>query len=149
MGSSQEEQPLHLPSQSGQDADLLDAADTARPQASLLERHLPEGERQLHGSGQGPYFYIGGTNGASIISSYCKGKGWQRIEDSRREDYKLKWCEVKCRDSYYSFREGEQLLYQLPNNKLLTTKIGLLSALREYSRVVSRTHKTSPCAQAK
>ncbi|XP_042807055.1 inactive polyglycylase TTLL10 isoform X6 [Panthera leo] len=83
------------------------------------------------------------------ISSYCKGKGWQRIEDSRREDYKLKWCEVKCRDSYYSFREGEQLLYQLPNNKLLTTKIGLLSALREYSRVVSRTHKTSPCAQAK
>uniref|UniRef100_A0A8C9JWH4 Inactive polyglycylase TTLL10 n=1 Tax=Panthera tigris altaica TaxID=74533 RepID=A0A8C9JWH4_PANTA len=44
---------------------------------------------------------------------------------------------------------GEQLLYQLPNNKLLTTKIGLLSALREYSRVVSRTHKTSPCAQAK
>ncbi|XP_060481066.1 inactive polyglycylase TTLL10 isoform X5 [Panthera onca] len=149
MGSSQEEQPLHRPSQSGQDADLLDAADTARPQASLLERHLPEGERQLHGSGQGPYFYIGGTNGASIISSYCKGKGWQRIEDSRREDYKLKWCEVKCRDSYYSFREGEQLLYQLPNNKLLTTKIGLLSALREYSRVVSRTHKTSPCAQAK
>ncbi|XP_058575483.1 inactive polyglycylase TTLL10 isoform X2 [Neofelis nebulosa] len=149
MGSSQEEQPLHRPSQSGQDADLLDAADTARPQASLLEGHLPEGERQLHGSGQGPYFYIGGTNGASIISSYCKGKGWQRIEDSRREDYKLKWCEVKCRDSYYSFREGEQLLYQLPNNKLLTTKIGLLSALREYSRVVSRTHKTSPCAQAK
>lgn len=42
------------------------------------------------------------------ISSYCKGKGWQRIEDSRREDYKLKWCEVKCRDSYYSFREGSR-----------------------------------------
>ncbi|XP_041627311.1 inactive polyglycylase TTLL10 isoform X15 [Vulpes lagopus] len=83
------------------------------------------------------------------ISSYCKSKGWQRIQDSRREDYKLKWCEVKCRDNYYSFREGEQLLYQIPNNKLLTTKIGLLSALREYSRVVNKIHKTSLCAQAK
>lgn len=44
---------------------------------------------------------------------------------------------------------GEQLLYQIPNNKLLTTKIGLLSALREYSRVVNKIHKTSLCAQAK
>lgn len=201
MGSSQEEQLLHSLSQLGQDTGLPDDMDGARPRAALLERHLLEGEKQAHSSGQGPYFYIGGTNGASIISSYCKGKGWQRIQDSRREDYKLKWCEVKCRDNYYSFREGsggggpgaglqpsrasraepgaagcpggspapppaprasqdsaspppppppgEQLLYQIPNNKLLTTKIGLLSALREYSRVVSKIHKTSFCTQAK
>nr|XP_055162556.1 inactive polyglycylase TTLL10 isoform X3 [Nyctereutes procyonoides] len=129
--------------------DLLDDTDVARPWTTLLERHLLEGEKQPHSTGQGPYFYIGGTNGVSIISSYCKSKGWQRIQDSRREDYKLKWCEVKCRDNYYSFREGEQLLYQIPNNKLLTTKIGLLSALREYSRVVNKIHKTSLCAQAK
>nr|XP_035966104.1 protein polyglycylase TTLL10-like [Halichoerus grypus] len=83
------------------------------------------------------------------ISSYCRSKGWQRVQDSRREDCKLTWCELKCRDNYYRFREGEQLLYQIPNNKLLTTKIGLLSALREYSRVVNKIHKTSPCAQAK
>ncbi|XP_072676285.1 inactive polyglycylase TTLL10 isoform X7 [Canis lupus baileyi] len=149
MGSIQEEQLLHSLSQLGQDADLLDDTDVARPRTTLLERHLLEGEKQPHSTGQGPYFYIGGTNGASIISSYCKSKGWQRIQDSRREDYKLKWCEVKCRDNYYSFREGEQLLYQIPNNKLLTTKIGLLSALREYSRVVNKIHKTSLCAQAK
>eukprot|EP00071_Canis_lupus_P041033 XP_022274590.1 inactive polyglycylase TTLL10 isoform X1 [Canis lupus familiaris] len=149
MRSIQEEQLLHSLSQLGQDADLLDDTDVARPRTTLLERHLLEGEKQPHSTGQGPYFYIGGTNGASIISSYCKSKGWQRIQDSRREDYKLKWCEVKCRDNYYSFREGEQLLYQIPNNKLLTTKIGLLSALREYSRVVNKIHKTSLCAQAK
>lgn len=118
------------------------------------------------------------------ISSYCKSKGWQRIQDSRREDYMLKWCEVKRRDSYCSFREGsrrggaraswggcggrgagvlqgphnaaqgfvvpgDQLLYQLPNNKLLTTKIGLLNALREYSRVTNKIHKAAVCAQAK
>ncbi|XP_061041175.1 inactive polyglycylase TTLL10 isoform X2 [Eubalaena glacialis] len=127
----------------------LDVADTARPRAALLEKHPLEGEKQPPGTGQGPFFYIGGTNGASIISSYCKSKGWQRIQDSRREDYKLKWCEVKCRDTYCSFREGEQLLYQLPNNQLLTTKIGLLSALREHARVLSKTSKPAPCAQAK
>uniref|UniRef100_A0A8D0I6A8 Uncharacterized protein n=1 Tax=Sus scrofa TaxID=9823 RepID=A0A8D0I6A8_PIG len=125
----------HLP------ADDLDEDDAATPQATLLEKHPLAGEKQPSSSGQGPFFYIGGTNGASIISSYCKSKGWQRIQDARREDYQLKWCEVKSRDTYCSFREGEQLLFQLPNNKLLTTKIGLLSALRERARVVSKTSK--------
>nr|XP_030737889.1 inactive polyglycylase TTLL10 isoform X3 [Globicephala melas] len=137
-----------LPGTTSSDPEL-DDADTARPRAALLEKHPLEGEKQRPGTGQGPFFYIGGTNGAAIISSYCKSKGWQRIQDSRREDYKLKWCEVKCRDTYCSFREGEQLLYQLPNSQLLTTKIGLLSALREHARVLSKTSKLAPCAQAK
>ncbi|XP_027622341.1 inactive polyglycylase TTLL10 [Tupaia chinensis] len=149
MGSSREEGLLHQLSQLDQDADFPDNADTARPPASLLEGLLLDGEKHPPSTGQGPFFYIGGTNGASIISSYCKSKGWQRIQDSRREDYRLKWCEVKCRDYYCNFREGEQLLYQLPNNKLLTTKIGLLSALREYSRVLNKINKPSPCTQAK
>nr|XP_019567704.1 PREDICTED: inactive polyglycylase TTLL10 isoform X1 [Rhinolophus sinicus] len=150
MGSSQAEGFLHQLSQLDQDADLLDdEAVAARPQATLLERHLLGGEKQAPSTGGGPFFYIGGTNGASIVSSYCKSKGWQRIQDGQREDYTLKWCEVKCRDSYCSFREGNQLLYQLPNNKLLTTKIGLLSALREYSRVTNKIHKVALCAQAK
>ncbi|XP_054547056.1 LOW QUALITY PROTEIN: inactive polyglycylase TTLL10 [Talpa occidentalis] len=96
-----------------------------RPPGRLPGRTPARGERQPPSSGQGPFFYIGGTNGASIISSYCRSKGWRRTHDGRRGDYALKWCEVKSRDSYCSFREGEQLLYQLPNNSLLTTKIGL------------------------
>ncbi|XP_012589999.1 PREDICTED: inactive polyglycylase TTLL10 [Condylura cristata] len=83
------------------------------------------------------------------ISSYCKSKGWQRIQDGRREDYMLKWCEVKSRDSYCSFREGEQLLYQLPNNSLLTTKIGLLSVLRESSRATTKAPRTELGPQPK
>uniref|UniRef100_A0A8D0VDA6 Tubulin--tyrosine ligase-like protein 10 n=1 Tax=Sus scrofa TaxID=9823 RepID=A0A8D0VDA6_PIG len=141
MGSRREEGLLHQLSQRGREADDLDEDDAATPQATLLEKHPLAGEKQPSSSGQGPFFYIGGTNGASIISSYCKSKGWQRIQDARREDYQLKWCEVKSRDTYCSFREGEQLLFQLPNNKLLTTKIGLLSALRERARVVSKTSK--------
>uniref|UniRef100_A0A8C2RTZ6 Tubulin tyrosine ligase like 10 n=1 Tax=Capra hircus TaxID=9925 RepID=A0A8C2RTZ6_CAPHI len=148
MGSHGEEGLLHPLSQQDQDAEL-DDSEAIRPQTTLLEKHFLEGEKQPPSTGQGPFFYIGGTNGASIISSYCKSKGWRRIQDSRREDYKLKWCEVKCRDTYCNFREGKQLLYQLPNNKLLTTKIGLLSALREHSRVLSKTSKPAPCAQTK
>ncbi|XP_020729366.1 inactive polyglycylase TTLL10 isoform X2 [Odocoileus virginianus] len=148
MGSHREEGLLHQLSQLDQDAEL-DDSEAIRPQAALLEKHFLEGEKQPPSTGQGPFFYIGGTNGASIISSYCKSKGWRRIQDNRREDYKLKWCEVKCRDTYCNFREGKQLLYQLPNNKLLTTKIGLLSVLREHSRILSKTSKPAPCAQSK
>ncbi|XP_006871820.1 PREDICTED: protein polyglycylase TTLL10-like [Chrysochloris asiatica] len=149
MGTGQEEGRLHQLGQLDHNAELLEDTDTTRSLANPLEEKQLEGEKQPPSTGQGPFFYIGGTNGASIISAYCKSKGWQRIQDSRREDYKLKWCEVKCRDTYCNFREGEQLLYQLPNNKLLTTKIGLLSALREYSRVVNKINKTSQSSQAK
>ncbi|XP_058516736.1 inactive polyglycylase TTLL10 [Ochotona princeps] len=143
MGSSREDLPAR--GQQGQSADHPDAAAAALPE----ELPEPKDEKQPVGAGQGPLFYIGGSNGASIISSYCKGKGWQRTLDGRCPDYKLKWCEVKSRDSYCSFREGQQLLFQLPNNKLLTTKIGLLSALREYARVSSKIHQPAPCLQAK
>ncbi|KAM9685385.1 inactive polyglycylase TTLL10 [Trichechus inunguis] len=149
MGSRREEGLLRQLSQLDHDAELLEDADATRPLAAPLEEKLLEGEKQSPSAGQGPFFYIGGTNGASIISAYCRSKGWHRTQDSRREDYKLKWCEVKSRDTYCSFREGEQLLYQLPNNKLLTTKIGLLSALREYSRVMNKINKTSLSTQDK
>ncbi|KAG9482207.1 hypothetical protein GDO78_011093 [Eleutherodactylus coqui] len=91
--------------------------------------------------GSGPFFYIGGSNGAQMVSAYCLDKGWQQIYDNKREDYKLKWCENKRSATYCAFREGEQLLYQIPNNKVLTTKIGLLNSLREYERVMQKINK--------
>uniref|UniRef100_A0A8C6XSG3 Tubulin tyrosine ligase like 10 n=1 Tax=Naja naja TaxID=35670 RepID=A0A8C6XSG3_NAJNA len=109
--------------------------------AALRMSHLEEG-RNEEGPGSGPFFYIGGANGVDILSNYCKSKGWQRIHDNRREDYILKWCETKFRDTYCHFREGEQLLYQIPNNKILTTKIGLLMNLREYERVMKKVGQT-------
>ncbi|XP_051518103.1 protein polyglycylase TTLL10 isoform X3 [Myxocyprinus asiaticus] len=88
--------------------------------------------------GTGPFFFFGGSNGASIVVSYCESRGWQRIYDKTRLDYKLKWCETKSPATYYNFKAGGQLLYQIPNNKVLTTKIGLLNSLREYERVNSK-----------
>ncbi|KAM9370141.1 inactive polyglycylase TTLL10 [Phaethornis superciliosus] len=109
----------------------------ARPQEKQ-----PEGRRKAP-KGLGPYFYISGSNGAELLSIYCQKRGWQRIYDNRREDYALKWCEIKCRENYYHFKEGEQLLYQIPNNGVLTTKIGLLCCLREQERVMKKMSRSS------
>ncbi|XP_072282581.1 inactive polyglycylase TTLL10 isoform X2 [Pyxicephalus adspersus] len=98
-------------------------------------------KKQENPRGPGSFFYIGGGNGAHLVSAYCLNKGWQQIHDNKRDDYKLKWCETKSSATYYAFREGEQLLYQIPNNKVLTTKIGLLSSLREYERVMQKINK--------
>ncbi|XP_041859149.1 protein polyglycylase TTLL10 isoform X2 [Melanotaenia boesemani] len=96
-------------------------------------------ERQVEEpQGSGPFFFFGGANGAEIVSDYCKSRGWKRIYNKHREDFKLKWCETKSIASYKNFREGEQLIYQIPNNKVLTTKVGLLSSLQEYERVSSK-----------
>ncbi|XP_044133475.1 inactive polyglycylase TTLL10 [Bufo gargarizans] len=103
--------------------------------------HLPE-KKLEEPRGPGPFFYFGGGNGAQMVSAYCLNKGWQRIYDNKRDDYKLKWCETKSSATYYAFREGEQLVYQIPNNKVLTTKIGLLNSLREYERVMQKINKT-------
>ncbi|KAG8002861.1 Protein polyglycylase TTLL10 [Nibea albiflora] len=107
----------------------------------LLTRSYPDRDRERQAEeprGPGPFYYFGGGNGAEIVSSYCESRGWKRIYNKHREDFKLKWCETKSPVNYSNFREGEQLLFQIPNNKVLTTKIGLLSSLREYERVSSK-----------
>ncbi|KAI5612254.1 inactive polyglycylase TTLL10 [Silurus asotus] len=98
-----------------------------------LQRNRDKSQEEPRGPG--PFFYFGGGNGSSIVVPYCESKGWQRIYDKNRLDYRLKWCELKSSRTYYQFREGEQLVYQIPNNRVLTTKIGLLNSLREYERV--------------
>ncbi|XP_009323540.1 PREDICTED: inactive polyglycylase TTLL10 [Pygoscelis adeliae] len=110
----------------------------ACPQAKQPEEEIPKVPM-----GPGPYFYISGSNGAGLVSIYCQSRGWQRIYDNRREDYALKWCEIKCRETYYHFKEGEQLLYQIPNNGVLTSKIGLLCCLREQDRVMKKISRSS------
>ncbi|KAM4609916.1 protein polyglycylase TTLL10 [Polymixia lowei] len=102
-------------------------------------RCYPDRERQAEEPrGPGPFYFFGGANGAELVSKYCESRGWKRVYDKNREDVKLKWCETKSPANYYNFREGEQLLYQIPNNKLLTSKIGLLCSLRQYDRVNSK-----------
>ncbi|XP_032376306.1 protein polyglycylase TTLL10 isoform X2 [Etheostoma spectabile] len=101
----------------------------------------PDRNRQVEEPrGPGPFYFVGGANGAELVSGYFDSRGWKRIYNKQREDFKLKWCETKSPANYWNFRAGEQLVYQIPNNKVLTTKIGLLSSLREYERVSSKVH---------
>ncbi|KAG8569161.1 hypothetical protein GDO81_014280 [Engystomops pustulosus] len=117
------------------EASKMETSSTSHP--SNLPEKKPEEPR-----GPGTFFYFGGGNGAQLVSAYCLEKGWQRIYDSKRDDYKLKWCETKSSATYNAFRDGDQLLYQIPNNKVLTTKIGLLNSLREYERVMQKINKS-------
>ncbi|XP_030041663.1 inactive polyglycylase TTLL10 isoform X2 [Microcaecilia unicolor] len=112
----------------------------ASQKLALDPAHMEE-KKQEDSRTPGPFFYIGGKNGAHLVNNYCKSKGWQQLEDRKRDDYKLKWCESKCAATYYCFKAGEQLLYQIPNNKVLTTKIGLLTSLREYERVMNKVYQ--------
>ncbi|XP_061592641.1 protein polyglycylase TTLL10 isoform X2 [Cololabis saira] len=104
--------------------------------SSILEKNREKSVEEPRGPGI--FFFIGGANGEEIVSRYCESRGWKRIHNKHREDFRLKWCEIKSSATYSSFREGKQLVYQIPNNAVLTTKIGLLSSLREYERVSSK-----------
>jgi len=86
-------------------------------------------------------FYISGQNGTALVELYLLKNGWKRDLEKNCEDIKLRWCEVKTCNNYNVFREGEQMIYQIPNNKLLTTKIGLLVSLRDYDRVMNKVYK--------
>ncbi|XP_067873087.1 protein polyglycylase TTLL10-like [Heterodontus francisci] len=89
----------------------------------------------------GPFFYVGGTNGADLVVTYCENRGWKRIFDNNRGDYIFKWSEYKMLSNYQNFRPGRQLLNQIPNNRILTTKAGLCSSLKEYERIAIKYSK--------
>ncbi|XP_068096853.1 inactive polyglycylase TTLL10 isoform X2 [Hyperolius riggenbachi] len=131
-------------SRAGFDTNDMEVLEAAKVESSVGNQKSSSDASQLINKksedprGPGPFFYFGGGNGLQLVSEYCLNKGWQRIQDSKRDDYKLKWCETKSSATYHAFREGEQLLYQIPNNKVLTSKIGLLISLREYERVMQK-----------
>ncbi|TSR39551.1 Protein polyglycylase TTLL10 [Bagarius yarrelli] len=68
--------------------------------------------------------------------------------DKQRKRTKVKKSLGKRRDTRGTHRQqviqadgaaaGKQLVFQIPNNRTLTTKIGLLNSLREYDRVSSK-----------
>ncbi|XP_014873459.1 protein polyglycylase TTLL10 isoform X1 [Poecilia latipinna] len=88
--------------------------------------------------GLGPFYFFGGTNGAEVVCGYCERRGWKRIYNKQREDFRLKWCETKSQINYSRFKQGRHLVFQIPNNMVLTTKIGLLNSLREFERITSK-----------
>jgi len=104
------------------------------PTSSLVHRNSqPKRQKFL--------YFVSNGNGTHLVENYLSKLGWERTYNKNCEDYKLRWCEIKTNNNYNSFKEGEQLCYQIPNNKLLTTKIGLLASLQEYHRVMNKVQK--------
>ncbi|XP_032903686.1 protein polyglycylase TTLL10-like [Amblyraja radiata] len=95
------------------------------------------GKKQEESKEQGPFFYIGGTNGASLIADFCSNKGWKQISDNNRDDYYFKWSDINPLANH-KFHEGKQLLNQIPNNKVLTSKFGLCSSLKDNERIMNK-----------
>ncbi|XP_078281164.1 protein polyglycylase TTLL10-like [Rhinoraja longicauda] len=85
-----------------------------------------------------PVFYVSGTNGTDLVVGFCEDRDWKRISDNIRSDYVLKWCEVNVAANFQYFQEGKQLLNQIPNDRVLTTKVGLCSILKSYQQAVAK-----------
>jgi len=95
----------------------------------------------LHG-GKIPTFYADKLNGGWMIIEYLKEKGWKQVEDRGKaqeesRDLKLYWAQLKSKKVNEQMRPGKQMIYQNPNNHVLTNKIGLLSSLRSYARYLT------------
>jgi len=74
-----------------------------------------------------------------MIIEYLEGKGWRRVEkrDEAQNNFnelKLYWAQCKCKRVNNQLKIGKQLVYQIPNNSVLTNKIGILCSLRSYDR---------------
>merc|ERR1712004_236808 len=88
------------------------------------------------------YFYACTENGGWIVAEHLVSLNWIQITD--KNDAKSKWpspltfywTQLKNKTLSMSFVQGKSHLYQIPNNNLLTTKIGLLQSLRAYDRYI-------------
>ncbi|XP_038629311.1 protein polyglycylase TTLL10-like isoform X2 [Scyliorhinus canicula] len=96
------------------------------------------GKKQEENKEQGPFYYIGGTNGIALISSFCESKGWKRTLSNIRDDYLLKWTDASTPSVHQTFHGGKQMSNQIPNNKVLTTKFGLCSSLKDNERIMNK-----------
>ncbi|XP_062889088.1 protein polyglycylase TTLL10-like [Mobula hypostoma] len=107
--------------------------------ANQKEEDKPNtGGKQEDSKGQGPFFYVGGTSGTSLIAAFCRDKGWKQILDSDRNDCYFKWSDAKIVSNYQNFQEGKQMVNQIPNNSVLTSKFGLCSSLKNNERIMNK-----------
>ncbi|XP_078415326.1 protein polyglycylase TTLL10-like [Cetorhinus maximus] len=128
------------PSNSGPTNTQSEGSDRGRRVGSANQKgdKFTNSKKQEENQEQGPFYYIGGTNGVALIVSFCESKGWKRILDNAREDYLLKWTDTNIPSIHQVFHEGKQMLNQIPNTKVLTTKFGLCSSLKDNERIMNK-----------
>ena len=82
-------------------------------------------------SGGAPVFYVEKGNGWLLVAAALEAKGWQRLpfEYGFRPAFDLRWVQGRSAIDYVAHRDG-QLVNHIPNNSVLTTKLGLLESLK-------------------
>jgi hypothetical protein len=89
-------------------------------------------------SKDGPFrtYYVSKSNGWRLVVDAMNKRGWQQLpfEYQFSSRFGLKWVERRSQIDYRAHNPG-QLVCHIPNNDCISTKVGLLSTLREaYSR---------------
>ncbi len=79
------------------------------------------------------YFYVNQSNGYKIVTDALEKRGYTRLpfEYSFRTTFDLKWVEGRSAINYAAHKPG-QLVNHLPNNDVMTNKIGLLTTLQNH-----------------
>ena len=80
-----------------------------------------------------PYtYYVAKSNGWKLVKAALDKRGWQQLpfEYQFSSRFSLKWVERRSQIDYLSHTPG-QLVCHIPNNDVITTKLGLLKTMRE------------------
>jgi hypothetical protein len=77
-------------------------------------------------------YYINKSNGWKLVKDSLDRRGWTQLpfDFQFTTKYSLKWVERRSQIDYRAHRPG-QLVCHIPNNDILCTKIGLLTAMRD------------------
>lgn len=77
-------------------------------------------------------YYVGQSNGWKMVKDSLDRRGWQQLpfEYQFSSRFGLKWVERRSQIDFRAHVPG-QLVCHIPNNDILTTKVGLLSCFRE------------------
>lgn len=77
-------------------------------------------------------YYVSKSNGWKLVKEAMDKRGWQQLpfEYQFSSRFGLKWVERRSQIDYRAHTPG-QLVNHIPNNDFITTKLGLLNALRD------------------
>jgi hypothetical protein len=77
-------------------------------------------------------YYVSKSNGWKLVKTALDNRGWQQLpfEYQFCSRYGLKWVERRSQIDYRAHQPG-QLVCHIANNDIVTTKIGLLTCLRD------------------